>query len=125
MGELDSFTVTPKEVQNHQYWLEQILLAKPYTRKKIIAQTSDVNLLRLLIKLLLLVVFKKRQCADPETKKKLFYKKRFILERLSTQRKISILLKSERKLRAFWMRLNTLTPYIIACFITNKSREEN
>ena len=109
-------TLYPDEVNKHHEKLEKLFLSKVYTRKKILAE-AEKEFLQLLTKMLLLIIFRKRDCSNQVSKKKLFYRRKFIMNKLGSQKGIDCLMKSKTKLRKFWLRIQTLLSDILACYM--------
>ena len=120
----NELTLSPSEVELHHEKLESLFLAKVYTRKKIIVEANR-DFLQILTKMLLLVVFRKRECLNELSRKKLFYRRKFIMSKIGTQKGIDCLMKSKTKLRKFWLRIQTLLPDVLACYIERVKSESD
>ena len=113
----------PSELQHEHSLLESLLLTKKKTRAKLLATMTLLQYV-LITKLLLMLVYKKRECSNQQMVKAFNFRKRFIWRRVCSKEKIRLFLRSKTKMTKFWERLNTFLPQVISCYITLLPRAE-
>ena len=126
-GEKFTVVLHPSELAREHFLLESLLLATKTERARLLTTMTLVQYV-LVTKLLLMLVYKKRECSSPQMVKAFNFRKRFIWTRVCSKEKIRLFLRSKTKMAKFWERLNAFLPQVISCYVTllpNTNKEKS